>query len=285
VLTLKLAPDIPSLESLGASAPDDFFADPPRVVTADRATNVGSAIRLPLPGTPDEHGRQHETPRGAGTGYLQLCRFPAGGLEGWRARLTQPRSSSLAARQWNLICHLRAHGLAAPDLVALGERNSGAIASESFLITRELEGFVPLAEWLAQTRDRATRRRGLRSLALALAQLFHSGAWLPRTSFAGLMIQTRDGDDCAAIQLVNLASEQDVLRERGLVRARLPAIAFTQFARGRIVPTISARRRKELLAALAREAGSLVSPRERRELLVALRIRGADARELSKRCE
>jgi hypothetical protein len=42
------------------------------------------------------------------------------------------------------------------------------------------------------------------------------------------MLQARASDDCVALQLTNLGSEQAILRERGLVRSRLPTIAFTQ---------------------------------------------------------
>src|SRR5688500_16983413 len=77
---LRLAPDVPGLEALGAREIDDFLGEHPTFATIDRARPAGSALRFPLPGTPDEQGRQHEKPRGAGTGYLLLQRFPAGGV-------------------------------------------------------------------------------------------------------------------------------------------------------------------------------------------------------------
>lgn len=271
---LKLAPDIASLEALGAHALDDFLADPPALVTADRIRPRGAALEVPLPGTPDERGRQRERPRGAGTGLLLLQRFPSGGIEGLRARLTHPRSTSRAARQWNLICHLQANGVAAPQLVALGERGGAPLGAESFLLTRALEGFVPVARWLAEERDASRRRRGLKSIALACAQTLRCGAWLPRTTLSGLSIHVED-DSCAALKIVNLKSEQALLRTRGLVRARLPAVAFTEFERGRILSRISARRRDQWLTALAREARTLTSERER--AVFAARILGASS--------
>lgn len=282
--TGKLAPDVPGFESLGAADASDFLFDPPSVVTGDRIERVGAALRLPLPGTPDDTGRQREKPRGAGTGWLFLHRYRGGGLEAWRARFTHPRSTSLAARHWNLICHLQANGLAAPQLVAMGERAPAVAGAESFLITRELEGFVPLAERLAAERDRGVRRRALRSLALALQQLFRCGAWLPRTSATNLLVQARDSDDCVALQITNLRSEQQLFHGLDVARARLPAIAFTSFERGRILAEVTFDRRVELVAKLARECGDRLSARERRELLVALFPDRAQARSAARAC-
>jgi hypothetical protein len=283
-ITVKLAPDVPGLEALGARDASELFGDPPSIVTGDRAERVGSALRLPLPGTPDATGRQREKPRGAGTGLLYLRRYRPGGLEGWRARFTHPRSTSLAARHWNLICHLQAHGLAAPQLVALAERGGGVAGAESLVITRELEGFVPLAEWLAAERDRGARRRGLKSLALALQQLFRCGAWLPRTSATNLRIQARDSDDCAALQITNLRTEQQLLAGLDVVRARLPAVAFTSFASGRILSEVPLEKRFELLAKLSRECGERLSIRERCEVLVRLFESRDDALQAAWRC-
>ncbi len=200
---VKLASDVPGLEALGASAPDDFFAVPPRLVTADRALQLGDSYSLPLPGTVDADGKQHEKPRGAGTGQLLVRRFAPAAFEAWRVRFTHPRSTSSAARHWNLMCHLQAQGLATPPLVALFERHGGA---ESVLVTRELDDFEALSAWLAREHLRDVRRRGLASLALALAQLLRCGAWLPRTTLANVMIQTPESHDCVALKLVNLAS-------------------------------------------------------------------------------
>jgi hypothetical protein len=248
--SLVLAPDVPSIEALGATSADDFFAVPPRTATAPRSTRSGDAWRVALPGTPDEHGRQHEQARGAGTGYLLVRAWRSGGVELARARLTTPRSTSLAARHWNLACHLRAHGIVAPQLVAFGQRGSAIAARESFLIVRELEGFVPLSRWLETTRDARERRRGMKSLGLALAALFRSRTWLPQTALDNVHVAGSDGD-CAALQITNLRSEQGLLRERDLVRARLPAVAFTALDGGRIVRRIDLARRVELLRALA----------------------------------
>ncbi len=263
--TVRLAPDVPDLAALGAREPGDLLLESPRLETAARIEPFGAWLRVPLPGTPDRAGRQHERPRGAGTGYLWLKRFGAG-APAWRARFTHPRSTSLAARQWNLACHLQAAGVTTPQLVALVEAPGIVTAGASVLIVRELEGFVPLRAWLASGRDAALRARGLESLALALAAVLRCGAWLPRTSANNLLLQARDSDDCVALQITNLGSEQALLRERGLVRARLPSIAFTDLGDGRIRPALAARARSAWLAGVQRELADLLAPHEAREL-------------------
>lgn len=280
---LKLAPDVPGLESLGARELDDLFADPPRTVTSSRVQRAGARFVVPLPGTPDEHGVQHEKPRGAGTGLLHVERFGRGGWAGLSARFTHPRSTSLAARAWNLTCHLQAHGVATPQLVALGERGASLFGAESVLVTRELEGFVSLREFLRTADKRSERRRALHSLALALVQVERCGAWLPTTSADNLMVQ-RDDEDCVAIKIVNLHSEQALLRERGLARSRLPSVAFTAFAGGSIRPSLARSERDAQLAKIARDVGALLSRRERLELLVRLGFTRERASALAAHC-
>ena len=280
---LKLAPDVPGLESLGASELEDLFAEPPRTVTASRTRREGARFVVPLPGTPDERGCQHEKPRGAGTGLLHFERFGRGGMAGLSARFTHPRSTSLAARAWNLTCHLQAHGVATPQLVALAERGSSLFGAESVLITRDLEGFVSLREFLRVVDKRSERRRALHSLALSLVQVERCGAWLPATSADNLMLQ-RDDEDCVAIKIVNLRSEQSILKERGLARSRLPSVAFTAFAGGAICPSLPKTERENQLAKIARDVGPLLSRRERLELLVRLGFARERASVLAARC-
>lgn len=280
---LKFAPDVPGLDALGARELEDLFAEPPRTVTASRARREGARLVVPLPGTPDECGVQHEKPRGAGTGLLHVQRFSAGGLAGLSARFTHPRSTSLAARAWNLTCHLQAHGVATPQLVALAERGSSLFGAESVLITRDLEGFVSLREFLRVVHKRSERRRALHSLALALVQVERCGAWLPATSADTLMVQ-RDDEDCVAIKLVNLQSEQSILKERGLARSRLPSVAFTAFAGGSIRRSLPKGQREQQLATIARDVGPLLSRRERLELLVRLGFTRERAAAFAARC-
>lgn len=280
---LKLAPDVPALDALGASTLDDLFADPPRTLTSDRARRVGANWIVPLPGTPDDDGHQHEKPRGAGTGLLYVRRFEGGGIAGIRARFTQPRSASLAARRWNLMCHLQAHGLATPQLVALAERGASPLGRESVLVTRELEGFVSLRSFFASVENSAGRRRALHALELALVQLERAGVSLPGTTLDNLLVQ-RDDEDCVALKIVNLQGEQSLLKERRLARSRLPGIAFTSFHGARLVQPQGPGERHALVTSLANAAGTLISRRERLEMLVRLGVARATAPAFVSRC-
>lgn len=254
--TVRLAPDVPDLAALGASHPDDLLADPPRVATAARIERVGNAWRLPLPGTPDREGRQHEKPRGAGTGQLFVHRY-GGGWPALRARLSHPRSTSLAARHWNIACHLQANGVTTPQLVALVEQPGPLGAPLSVLITRELEGFVSLRTWLGSPLESAARQRGLESLERALDAVQRCGVTLPEATLDNVMLQARASDDCVALQLTNLGSEQAILRERGLVRSRLPTIAFTQLRGASIDSRAASRRGARWVTALQRDVAQL----------------------------
>ncbi|MBL8800970.1 MAG: hypothetical protein JNN27_03180 [Planctomycetes bacterium] len=255
-ITVRLAPDVPDLAALGASSPEDLLAEPPRVVTAARLERVGKLWRVPLPGTPDRDGQQHEKPRGAGTGQLYLQRY-GGGWPALRARLSHPRSTSLAARDWNIACHLQANGVTTPQLVALLEQPGPLSAPLSVLITRELEGFVSLRTWLRSPLDSAARERGLESLERALEAVQRCGVALPGATLDNVMLQARASDDCVALQLTNLGSEQAILRERGLVRSRLPTIAFTQLRGASLVSGSEPRRGARWVTQLQRELALL----------------------------
>lgn len=278
--TFRLAPGVPGLESLGSTDARDWLGDGSALETGDRIQVVSETAaeivaRIPLPGTPDAEGVQRETPRGAGTGWLVLRVFRGGGAALLRARLTQPRSTSLAARRWNLICHLQASGLGAPQLVAMGEAGS----SESFVLERELEGFLPLPALIAADLPPARRRLILRSLGLSLAGLFRAGAWLPELRPEHIVVQpdeaggTPDGSaHCAALEIENLQVEARTLRTLQLKRRRLPGVALAEFPRGRVLPTISRRRRRRLLDSLDVALPNTVTSLERRRVLaIALR--------------
>lgn len=279
---LKLAPDVVGLESLGVTELEQLFESPPRTVTALRVRRAGTHWIVPLPGTPDEDGIQHEKPRGSGTGQLHLRAFPSAPLASLGARLTHPRSTSLAARAWNLICHLQAHGIAAPQLVALAERRRG-FGVQSLMITRELEGFVSAREFFRTQTKRSERRRAVHSLALACTQLWRSGTRLPSTNSDNLLIQ-RDDEDCVALKIVNLQSEQSVLKERGLARTRLPAIAFTNFDGGSIAREVPSKEREQLLVQLSVDLGATLTRRERLEWLARLGFTRASAAALAASC-
>ena len=221
-------------------------------------------------------GNMPERPRGAGTGWLRVESFRGRALDPVRLRWTEPRSSSRAARHWNLACHLLAVGVAAPRPVALVERGRG----RSCLVTRELEGYVPLGEWLASS-EGAARRRGLTSVGACLARLFHARAWLGRLALDDLLVEdrpraesaeTRD-DDCAALTLERVRAQQASradLAARGLRLARLPSVALGRLSGGRLVARIAPSRRLQVLERLCDEAQQLtsVSDSDRRRVWV-----------------
>jgi len=279
-----LSPDVSSLADLGASTPEDLF-DPIRLVTGERVERLYEGphrrvLRLPLPGTPDAQGRMPEPPRGAGTGWLQVQLFRGRAAESARLRLTQPRSSSPAAREWNLACHLLATGVAAPRPVALIERGRGLSVQHSCLVTRELEGCVPLGDWLA-SHGGADRKLGLSSVGACLARLFHARTWFPHLALGDLLIEDRSmtesaearDDDCAALTLGRMRAQQASrtdLAAAGLRLARLPSVALGRLSGGRLVARIAPRRRLQLLHALCRQAqqGATLTDSDRRRVWV-----------------
>jgi len=245
---LRLAPDVPDLAALGARGIEDFFGGCKSLATGARASepvrrSARTSVRVPLPGTPDASGRRLELPRGAGTGWLTVHTWSSGPLELVRERLRAPHSSSPAARRWNLACHLLASGVGAPRPLALLERTSGAHV-ESVLVELELEGLAPLPRWLAATPPGLERARGLRALALGLAALLRSGAWLGACKGHDVLIGS-GGASCAE-QLADLAR----WRARDVVQAGLPAVGFTGLEGGVLRASVRPRRRLAWLRAV-----------------------------------
>ena len=271
--TLRFAPGVADLESLGDAPAEAWLGA--QAPALDARASLWSArtgeqhLRLPLPGTPGADGQRREPPRGAGTGWLHLHRYGDRGTRALAARLTAPRSTSLAARHWNLICHLRAAGVGAPELVVLGEGRPAVGPWSSFVVTRELDGFTPLDRLIEGGLAGRRRRLVLRSVGLALRGLFRAGAWLPQLTPADILVQTsaaRDSEvaaDCAALELENLRRDGRALRALGLRRTRLPGVAFTNFRRGRILGRVSRGRRARLLESLGRGLPDSVSRGER----------------------
>ena len=254
-VALRLAPGVPGLEALGSAVLQDWLGDGSGLATGARLEilsrgPVETVARLPLPGTPDARGVQREQPRGAGTGMLVWRVWRGGGAELLRARLTQPRSTSLAARRWNLVCHLAAHGVGVPELVALGEGRAG----ESFLIERELSGYVPLAEATAHAREGAARALLVQALGAALGAVLRARVWLPELDPRDVFIRASEragAGDCAALEVHGLAAEAALARRLGSPRVRLPGVAFAELAGARVVTRMGLRRRQRMAAALA----------------------------------
>ena len=242
---IRTAPDVPAVASLGVRDPADLLtADRASLATTTLARGVSlglrdgvEEIRYPLPGTPDERGRQHERPMGAGTGWLRLLRWSRGGAELWRARFSSPRSASLAERAWNVMCHAQAAGVGVPELVAVGAAGRGLVARRSFLVTREPDRSIPLPEWAGLERDEETTRRGLRSLAAAAERLAAAGVLLGRLEPRDVWIE-RPRAGCG--ESVPAAGE----------RNRLPGVLIARFDGAQVVERGDERARGAFLGVL-----------------------------------
>jgi hypothetical protein len=265
---LRLAPGVPDLAALGARSFADLMGDSGGLEGEARATEVARepgrrVLRVPLPGTAVGAERLRGRPRGAGTGFVHVTRFESAELaelaELARARLTAPRSGSLAEREWNLICLLRAAGVATPEPLAVGARGRAGLARRSFLVTRELEGLLPVAEWSARHPEETDQVALGEALGLALARALGAGIWLPRLGARDLFAGER-GPACAEASPV-----------AGLRLARTPEIAIAGFRGGRLRRSIPRARRGTLLARLAAELG----PAAGRALLTAVERHGS----------
>lgn len=276
---IRFAAGVSDLAALGARSIDDLLR-PAGLATWARATElldlrgVGHVgpdriVRFPLPGTPDESGRVHERPRGAGTGHALLCVYHTTLFRGLRARFTHPRSASLAEREWNLACHLRAAGVSTPELLAVAARGVGLYAGESALVTRELAGMIPFDRWVhtelpgddwgpitASAESRKTlgaeRQLGLEAVARLLDRLARSGAVLPSLRPSGILVQLRDAPTCAA----------DTPPIGGALH-RLPGVAVTDLNRAFLVASPDHPRAKETYLYLRSEIEGLLRDDER----------------------
>jgi hypothetical protein len=275
---VHLAPGIPSLESLGAHAFDDFFRTP-GAPGFERAKLIRSRdgieeIRYPLPGTPkapDESAGPRGRPMGAGTGFLILRRFTRSTLrERWRARFTHPRSTSLAEREWNLMCRAREQGVATPEPLAVGRGDGAIFAERSFLVVRELDDVLSLRQWSEASLDSRLGQRVRDSLVLALERLWSAGLWLPTLNADNILVgppRNPDGGDpdCVARRIVEMQTGTKDPVDSATIGALkwgvLPEIVFTEFRGGSMTAQVSTRRRNKLLHELGRELESSESPR------------------------
>jgi len=273
---LHFAPDVPGLTALGAESFADLMGDADGLcglVRVDPPAASSETFRYPLPGTPDASGRLTGRPCGAGTGWVRLRRFERAGLrEALSARLGTPRSLSLAEREWNLICHLRANGVGAPDPMAVGREGGAVFAQRSFLVTRELDGFRPLTELAAEELATEARHRIARAVGLCLARLFRSGTHLPELDAQHVLISR-----------VPAPGERSERPEcTGLAFGRLPEVVLTGLEGGRIGRAPTAKERERLLARIRSSLTETARPREllragvlaARELVLAGRCAG-----------
>jgi hypothetical protein len=278
---VTLAPGIPDLSALGAQAPCDVLGQGgelamearAHILRADREARI---LRIPLPGTPDANGRMQGAPRGAGTGWIHVRRYHDATTCSWvKARFTHPRSESLAAREWNLLCHLRAAGVATPEPMALVEVPAVLFANHSCLVTRELEDSEPLLSALAGA-DASERVHLLRAVSSMLARLFRSNTYLKRFRSRHLYV-SRSGtqallaeDACAAEQILAVqATSCGNGPVAGMDWGKLPEIVVASVRSGRILPALKPKEIEVMLRGLAIGVYQDVTPRERLRLLLS----------------
>lgn len=264
---VRLAPGVPDLAALGARSVDGLFVaggleGEPQA--EDLGTVRGATLRrVPLPGTPGPGGRRIGRPRGAGTGWIWVERFEHASLtESLRARLGHPRSTSLAARGWNLLCHLRAQGVPTPEPLAVGELGGEPFARRSVLVVRELERAAPLPSWWSEA-GATERRAAARALGELLARVARAGVVLPELALADLLLaqpRTPPGAGCG--------SPLPGLRSR-----RLPELALARVRGGRL-GRLRERAGLGELERLGREALASSTVRPRELLAVWYRARG-----------
>lgn len=283
---IQLAAGVPTLESLGVAdseelfrpggAPDRRGSTPEGRYEARFAARDGRAtLRYPLPGTPDANGRLSGRPSEVGSGWVVLARWSRPPLrELLRSRFTQPRSTSLAEREWNLYCRLLDHGVGVPRPLAVGARGRGLFSRESFLVTRELQGFEPFELWARTDTDPGRRRRAANALGLLLSNVIRAGVLLPRLSVDDLVMKPEPTGEFGA----SCDDDGPTLPGRMGLR-RLPGLALVGLRGGGLRKTLRAEEVRAMLEHLHGDACArdLVSAREARRI-VALAVRGAGDR-------
>jgi len=248
---ILFAPAVDGFPALGAESAEDLF-QPDRLATWSRAELVSSrtgdlVARVPLPGTRDAEGRVHERPRGAGTGYVLLRRYRTSLRDGLHARLSNPRSESLAEREWNLSCKLREAGVGTPDLMAAVARGSAIFAKESVLVVRDLDGLLPLDTWLASDElNESERELGLESISGAVERLGRSQVVLPELELRDIFVTKAQGARGAC------SASNPVSRAPAPLR-RLPGVVFANLRGGFLVATAGDRRAQAASDELRRE--------------------------------
>jgi hypothetical protein len=211
--------------ALGLESADPLFAPSadslPRLEVLERIPHR-TRLCFALPGSPDARGNLTGRPGPLGTGLLWLTVYRGDVGEHLRARFTSPRSASLAEREWNLLCHLRAHGVGTPEPLLVGARGAGLFAAHSFLLVRAPEGAFPLPRWLRTDGIGAERERGLESLARALASLRRSNVELARLRAEHLWLTPSGSGEC------------ETHDHGGLRKNKLPGVTLVEVSGARL---------------------------------------------------
>ena len=266
---ISFGPGVPGRESLGAETLDDLLGSGTGLLDEARIELVSETktridLRYPLPGTPDASGNLTGSPRGAGTGWVRLVRYrEASFVESVRSRFTAPRSESLAARDWNLICALRASGVGTPEPLAVG-----GDGRRSFLVTRELTNMVRATDFFVVNRSNQVRSDALVALGTFLGRVLRSGVRLPRLDAGAIFI--------GLPKAVCEGEEEPIANKR--IR-RLPPVVLTDVSGGRLGKLPSLRASAEWLESLVRSLDRRVGLSEREFYSIFSRsLRGASTK-------
>ena len=190
-LRCAFAPGVPDAWSLGAESVEGLlegalWGRDSQELLEESGDGSWSLSRVPLPGTPlpGQEGLRG-APRGIGTGWIRLRSYAP--WSAWRSlgsRLSAPGGATPAEREWNLLCHLRAAGVATVEplaVVADGDRR------RSVLVTRDVDPGPTLAEALALGEERIP---GLEeALAHLAGRLAAAGAVLPGLAAERIRVQ------------------------------------------------------------------------------------------------
>lgn len=202
-LRTTLAPTIADLAALGADSPAALLGvggrlwGEPRAQVVERREGY-ELLRVPLPGTATDGLSLLGRPAGAGTGWIYLRRVHAvPRRERLRLRLRHPRSLSAAEHEWNLLCLLRAAGVTTPEPLAVVAEDHPVFAVRSAVVTRELEGFRPVREWLRLVEDPVLRQLGLAAIGKLLARTRRASVDLRGVAPDELWLSTPDPDSGA----------------------------------------------------------------------------------------
>ena len=285
---LQLAPGFPGLGALGLSDTAPLYSA--ELGERAEALEVSSAQvlqRFALPGTPGPDGRLRGKPGGAGTGWVVVRTWRSPGLgELLRARLSAPRSASLAEREWNLICHLRAHGVGTPEPLVVGARGRALASRASFLVTRELRGFVPFEAAVAETfaAGAGTLVADLREACVVFLRRLLRSRVVGFPSLDVLRLRRvhehppeEDGGDGGHEEEGACASGAEASGVSRMERKRLPGLAFADVREGRLCTSFEPTAVASMLSGWAAELSALGANREELRALLRGALRGVSA--------
>ena len=159
-LRCAFAPGVPDAWSLGAESVEGLlegalWGRDSQELLEESGDGSWCLSRVPLPGTPlpGQEGLRG-APRGIGTGWIRLRSYAP--WSAWRSlgsRLSAPGGATPAEREWNLLCHLRAAGVATVEPLAVV---ADGASRRSVLVTRDVDPGPTLAEALALAGARVT---------------------------------------------------------------------------------------------------------------------------------